>query len=100
VPPGFYSGPLWRKSGGALEFSKCFAYALKTLLENGADIESKDGHGFTPLYYACASGNVAVVNELMSRGANTEAKDHVDGVPYSHCPGIFDRWRKHSCSQQ
>jgi ankyrin repeat protein len=49
------------------------------LLDHGADIDAKDNYGRTSLHRACANGHVSIVTELLSRGANTEAKDNGDG---------------------
>jgi ankyrin repeat protein len=66
-------------------------------VEHGADIEAKDSSGSTPLHCACATGHVAVVNELVSpndgndtttilgkrksRGADVEVKDNHGNTP-------------------
>jgi ankyrin repeat protein len=42
----------------------------KALIENGADVDSKDSHGRTPLSYAAWSGHEAVVKLLLEKGAD------------------------------
>lgn len=42
--------------------------------------ESRDWHGRTPLMVASATGNTAMVRQLLEQGANVEAKDHLDGT--------------------
>ena len=37
--------------------------------------------GSTPLHYACDGGHAAVIEVLLARGANLEAKDNVSGTP-------------------
>lgn len=46
-----------------------------TALNDGGDIEMPDMHGFSglPLRTACFEGNLAVVRELLNRGANPNA---------------------------
>ncbi len=41
------------------------------LLRAGANINSEDGIGFTPLYFAVISANVGVVKEFLKNGADT-----------------------------
>jgi hypothetical protein len=48
---------------------------VKLLLEAGANIESKDNNGQTPLWWAARSSNVAMVKLLLEAGANIESKD-------------------------
>ena len=43
--------------------------AVKLLLEIGADVESKDGVGWTPLSRAAHGGHKAVVKLLLEKGA-------------------------------
>lgn len=47
---------------------------VQLLLEHGADIEAKDGYGWTPLLLAAQKGHEAVVRLLLEKGANIEAK--------------------------
>ena len=42
---------------------------VKLLLENGAELESKDKNGGTPLSWAAESGHEAVVKLLLEQGA-------------------------------
>jgi ankyrin repeat protein/Cdc6-like AAA superfamily ATPase len=49
---------------------------VRLLLENGADVESKDGSGRTPLSWAAENGHEAVVKLLLEKGAELEFKDH------------------------
>mmetsp|Transcript_2739 Transcript_2739/g.7662 ORF Transcript_2739/g.7662 Transcript_2739/m.7662 type:complete len:431 (-) Transcript_2739:43-1335(-) len=46
-------------------------YAMvEFLVENGAQVDMKDGDGETPLFVAAFSGHVSVVSYLLERGAN------------------------------
>ena len=38
----------------------------------------------TPLHYACLNGYLPIVEYLISKGANIEAKDQYEGAPL-HC---------------
>jgi len=48
---------------------------IKTMLANGANINTKDKYGFTALMYAVSNGYVEIVKVLLSKGANTEEKN-------------------------
>jgi ankyrin repeat protein len=52
---------------------------VKLLLEKGAELESKDKSGRTPLSRAAADGREAVVKLLLEKGAELESKDLGDG---------------------
>ena len=45
---------------------------VKTLLDNGHDIDIMDMHGATPLHEACKEGHLDIVIELLDKGANIE----------------------------
>ena len=49
---------------------------LKRLLENGIDINAKDGDGWTALMDASSKGNLEKVKLLIENGANIEVKDN------------------------
>lgn len=51
------------------------AAAVKALLDNGLDVNSKTRYGATALSYACDKGHVEVVKLLLDRGADVNAKD-------------------------
>ena len=48
---------------------------VQRLLQNGAEVESKDKWGRTPLWIAAAYGQKAVVELLLQKGAEVESKD-------------------------
>ena len=48
---------------------------MKLLLEKGAELETKDNSGRTPLSYAAEKGHEAVVKLLLEKGAELETKD-------------------------
>ena len=56
---------------------------VKLLLEKGADIESKDDYGRTPLSWAAEGGHKAVVKLLLEKGADMESKDDYGQTPLS-----------------
>ncbi len=51
---------------------------LKKLVEQGADIETKDSFERTPLLWAAMSGEFEAVKYLVSNGANIHAKDKIN----------------------
>ncbi|KAH6983913.1 hypothetical protein EDB80DRAFT_625396 [Ilyonectria destructans] len=56
---------------------------IKLLLENGADLESKDNSGWTPLSLAAQEEHEAVVKLLVEKGADLESKDNSGRTPLS-----------------
>jgi hypothetical protein len=56
---------------------------VSQLLAAGADAESKDSYGQTPLSWAAESGYEAVVKLLLAAGADVESKDSKGQTPLS-----------------
>src|SRR5688572_23946176 len=52
---------------------------VRTLLDEGADINVKDRHGRTALKVAVADGNLAVVELLIARGAKVNDREKDGG---------------------
>jgi ankyrin repeat protein len=50
---------------------------VKLPLEKGADLESQDTYGRTPLLLAVENGHEAVVKLLLEKGAVLEPKDKI-----------------------
>jgi len=55
--------------------------AIAALIDAGANFESKDEDGRTPLWWAAANGHEAVVQLLLDRGAGVESKDKDGQTP-------------------
>ena len=51
------------------------------LLEAGADVEARNGHGQTPLHLAVQGKKPAVVSELVEAGADLNARDRDGNTP-------------------
>jgi hypothetical protein len=64
---------------------------IRLLLENGANLESRDDGGRTPLSWAAQNGHEAVTKLLLKKGANPESKDDGGRTPLSWAA---DRGRK------
>ena len=84
----------WHKNGGELgavgegvtfplneAASQANIAAVKTLLELGADVNSKTNSGWTPLHAAAWYGNAEVISVLISAGADVNAKDNDGDTP-------------------
>jgi len=56
---------------------------LQLLLDRGAEVDAKDGGGWTPLSWAAMGGHEAVVQLLLNRGAEVNAKDKAGSTPLS-----------------
>ena len=56
------------------------AAAVKALLDEGVDVNTKYRYGVTVLIYACDHGHLDVVKLLLDRGADVNVKDSFYGV--------------------
>lgn len=54
---------------------------LKILLNNGADINCQNRHGYSPLHWASIRGNMKALNFLVAEGADLQIKDSQGGSP-------------------
>ncbi|MHB0937422.1 MAG: ankyrin repeat domain-containing protein [Armatimonadota bacterium] len=57
------------------------------LTETGGDVTQADGMGNTPLHHAAAHGHAEVMELLLSRGANLNAKNHNGHTPLHEAVG-------------
>jgi hypothetical protein len=55
------------------------AAAVKTLLDEGVDVNTKFRYGTTALFFACDHGHVDVVKVLLDKGATLTVKDSFYG---------------------
>ena len=49
--------------------------AVKQYLDGGADVNAKDGGGWTPLHHAAEAGHKEIAELLIANGADVNAKD-------------------------
>lgn len=56
---------------------------VQAFLNNGENVDVKDKHGMTPLYYAAANGHKNVCEYLISQGADVNAGHEIGFVPLS-----------------
>ena len=54
---------------------------VRTLIQNGADIEAVGPSKWTPVHYAVRYGQEDILDLLLSNGANIEAKDSSRKTP-------------------
>lgn len=54
-----------------------FAHAARLLLGNGSAFDVANKKDWQPLHYAADRGNTEVVQILIERGANIDARSHV-----------------------
>src|SRR5205823_2412928 len=60
-----------------------FKAVVKLLVEKGADLETKDNDGRTPLSWTAGHRNEAVAKLLIEKGAELETKDNDGRTPSS-----------------
>ncbi len=77
-PPGMSKGKLCNDLFLAIDHRS--NAGVKALIEKGADVDSRNGLGFTPLYIASASYQMDVMKTLIDAGAKTDA-DSSYGTP-------------------
>ena len=57
--------------------------AVSDLIENGCQVTCRDKDGWTPLHHACRHDHAEVVTQLISHGADVNAKNKVRGWAYA-----------------
>ncbi len=62
---------------------------VKLLIERGANVESKDAAGETPLHFAVANGRAKCVAELLRSGADAWAHKNAQGKVEKKRKGSF-----------
>jgi ankyrin repeat protein len=54
---------------------------MQALLAQGAEVNARNAHGWTPLHVAAAGGDAAVVALLLQHGADVHAQSHIGTTP-------------------
>ena len=54
---------------------------MEALLVQGAAVNARNAHGWTPLHVAAAGGDPAVVALLLRHGADVHAQSHIGTTP-------------------
>lgn len=57
---------------------------VRTLVEQGSDVNAKDSQGVTPLHYAAQMGHIEIMEILISRGADVNVSTSKDGAAPIH----------------
>lgn len=67
--------------------------SLRTLLKSGADVNTRDQKGSTPLMYAAYAGSIESMKALLDAGADVNAKNGLDATALMWCAGDMDKVR-------
>jgi ankyrin repeat protein len=67
--------------------------AVAKLLSSGADINTHDGRGATPLMYAAAVGSPEMMRQLLAAGADVNAKNNFDATALMWCGNQLEKVR-------
>src|SRR2546423_15534215 len=67
--------------------------AVTKMLADGADVNTRDARGNTPLMYAAAVGSTDVMRQLLARGADVNAKNSFDATALLWCSNNLDKVR-------
>ena len=54
---------------------------MEALLAQGAQVNCRNAHGWTPLHVAAAGGDPAVIALLLKHGADVHAQSHIGATP-------------------
>jgi ankyrin repeat protein len=54
---------------------------MQALLAQGAEVNARNAHGWTPLHVAAAGGDPAVIALLLQHGADVHAQSHIGTTP-------------------
>src|SRR3989442_2446634 len=54
---------------------------MEALLAQGAEVNARNAHGWTPLHVAAAGGDPAVVALLLKHGADVHTQSHIGTTP-------------------
>jgi uncharacterized protein len=65
--------------------------ALSELLGQGADVNTRDDHGTTPLMYAAAIGSAQAMRQLIAAGAGVNAKTSFNATALMWCSDQFEK---------
>jgi len=59
-------------------------WVVKEAIEEGANIETKDNNGCTPLHHASCNGHKDIVKLLLKTGANVKSINNYDQIPLDY----------------
>jgi ankyrin repeat domain-containing protein 50 len=82
----------WAAGNGFDVAVKLLVKGIRLPFRKGAQVDSKDRYGRTPLVYAVWNGHIAVIKLLLKAGASIDLRDGIDGTPLSYaiCNGRDD----------
>jgi len=68
-------------------------HAVTKLLADGADVNTRDSRGNTPLMFAAAVGSTDVMRQLMAAGADVNAKNSFEATALMWCTSSLEKVR-------
>ena len=58
---------------------------MRALIEKGADVNTENNNGETPLHVSATNGHLEVVRALLEKGADVNAKEDNGWTPLHYC---------------
>ena len=65
----------------AIDHYRCNSNVINTLVKCGFDIDEEDYQYYTPLMYACKTGNLNIIRDLIQAGARIDIKNSFGETP-------------------